>query len=308
MVVAVNWIQVLLARALSGLANAVFFPAFLAKLGDTYSYEQRTRAMGFARLAWPISFIFGSPLIGYSIEHLDWRFPFIMMAIFTLITGLVINFLGSSDSNIEKVTKKPSSDLFKRVLSDKSLISGLVMMFLAVGAIQGIFAYWPAWMGAQFQLGESEISIIYSFMGVGTLFGTLLATWIGDEFGPKQCAVSGLAVAAGSMIILSHFSFNPFFVILWLLMLGTSFDFSVTVRPVLLTQLAPDAKGTAISLSRALNSGATAVSTAFSGIIWTYYGYPMIGLIFGSTALIGAIIGFLFIQVVSDSEKIKIGY
>ena len=302
-----DWMHILVGRALAGLANAIFLPALYAQLGDEYSYEKRTRAMGIVRLAWPITFIFGAPLVGYSIEYLSWRLPFAIMAVVALITGLAINLM--SFSNGESKKQGPTTvlrlDLFKKVLLDRSTFAGLMMMLLAVGAIQGIFAFFPAWMETEFQLGESTISVIYAFMGVGTLFGTLFATWIGDDFGPKRCAVIGLAIASGCMILLSHFSFSPIFVILWLLFLGTAFDFSVTVSPVLLTQLAPDAKGTVISLNRALNSGATALSTSLSGLIWTYHGYTVIGLLFASMAFVGALIGFLYIQVVSDSVKKK---
>lgn len=307
MVVAQNWTHILVARALAGLANAIFFPAFLAQLGDKYSYDKRTRAMGFVRLAWPITFIFGAPLVGYSIEYLSWRLPFLIMAVVALITGIAINLVSSAndESKSQRSKPKPSLDLFKRVLLDRYAVSGLLMMLLAVGAIQGIFTFFPAWLETEFQLGESTISFIYAFMGVGTLIGTLLAIKVGDNFGPKICAVIGLAMAGGCMILLSHFSFNPIFVIFWLLLLGTAFDFSVTVSPVLLTQLASDAKGTIISLDRALKGGATAISTALSGLIWTYYGYGVIGLVFASTALVGALIGFFTIQVVSDSEFLR---
>lgn len=299
-----TWAHILIARALAGLANAIFLPILLAQLGDSYSYEERTRAMGLVRLAWPITFIFGAPLVGFSIEYLNWRLPYVIMVIVALIMVGAIYQLDfpKRDLKSQKHTVKANIDLYSRVILNRSAVAGLLMMLLAVGAIQGIFAFFPAWMETEFQLGESAISTIYSFMGVGTLFGTALATWIGGRFGPKQGAVTGLALAAGCMFLLSHFSYSPIFVIFWLLVLGTSFDFSVTVSPVLLTQLAPEAKGTIMSLNGALKGGAIAISTALSGLIWVHYGgYMAIGLYCASIAILGAIIGFFAIKVVSPS-------
>ncbi|MFX0208646.1 MAG: MFS transporter [Candidatus Hodarchaeota archaeon] len=303
MVGAQDWMHIVIAKTLSGIAGAIFLPVLLAHLGDEYSYEERTRAMGFVRLAWPISFIFGVPLVGYSIEHLNWRLPFVMMTIVTLIAGLAIYQVNFSNDEAKKrnLTVKQSRDLFKGVLEDQNAVSALMMMVLAVGAMQGMFVFFPAWMETEFQLGESSISIIYSFMGIGTLIGTLLATWIGDDFGAKECATIGLVTAAGFMILLTHFSFHPIFVIIWLLFLGMSFDFAVTVRPVLFTQLVPEAKGTIISLNRALSSGAAAVTAALSGLIWTYYGYMMIGVVFASITFIGALIGIFRIQIGAET-------
>jgi predicted MFS family arabinose efflux permease len=290
------WVHILIARALAGLANAIFIPILLAQLGDSFSYEERTRAMGLVRLAWPITFIFGPPLVGYCIEYLSWRVALIM-----LIAIYHLDF-PKRELNGQKQDKKTNLDLFTNVLLNRSAAAGLLMMLLAVGAIQGIFAFFPAWMELEFQLGESAISTIYSFMGVGTLFGTVLATWVGDRFGPKKCAVTGLAFAGGFMVLLSQFSFSPIFVIIWLLLLGTTFDFSVTVSPVLLTQLAPEAKGTIMSLNGALKGGAIAISTALSGLIWAHYGgYRVIGLYCASIAILGAIIGFFAIKVVTSS-------
>jgi predicted MFS family arabinose efflux permease len=255
--------------------------------------------MGLVRLAWPITFIIGPPLVGYCIENVNWRLPHVVMglgAVIMLIGIYKFNFPEREFEGQEKIDKS-NLDLFRRVLHNRSAVAGLVMVLLAVGAIQGIFVYFPTWMETEFYLGESAISTIYSFMGVGTLFGTILATWIGDKIGPKQCAVTGLAIAAGCMFLLSHFSFNPIFVIFWLILLGTSFDFSVTVSPVLLTQLAPKEKGTILSLSGALKGGAIAISTALCGLIWTQYNYMAIGVYCASLAITGAVIGFFAIKV-----------
>ena len=272
-VLAQIWEHILIARALAGLASAIFLPILLAQLGDSFSYKERTRAMGLVRLAWPITFIIGPPLVGYCIEYINWRLPYIILGIGAVIMLIGIykyNFPKNEFKGQERV-KKSNLDLFRRVLRNRSAVAGLIMILLAVGAIQGLFVYFPTWMETEFSLGESAISTIYSFMGVGTLFGTILATWIGDKFGPKQCAVTGLAIAAICMLLLSNFSFNPIFVIFWLLLLGTSFDFSVTVSPVLLTHLAPKEKGTIMSVNGALKGGAIAISTALCGVLWTQY-------------------------------------
>jgi predicted MFS family arabinose efflux permease len=300
--VAQIWEHVILARALAGLASAIFLPILLAQLGDSFSYKERTRAMGLVRLAWPTTFIIGPPLVGYCIEHINWRLPYVIMGIGAIITLVGIYKFDFPKGEFEgQIRIKASNlDLFKRVLLNRSAVAGLVMILLAVGAIQGIFVYFPTWMETEFHLGESAISTIYSFMGVGTLFGTVLATLIGDKFGPKKSAVTGLTIASGCMFLLSHFSFNPIFVIFWLLLLGTSFDFNVTVNPVLLTQLSPNEKGTIMSLSGALKGGAIAISTALCGLIWAQYNYMAIGIFCASLAILGAAIGFLGIKALEE--------
>lgn len=303
MIFAQSWIHLFIARALAGLAGGIFLPILLAELGDFSSYEKRTYSMGIVRLSWPITFMIGIPLVGFTIENFDWRFPFLLMGLFAIIiAAIMIIFTKSFENKISdrKTLTLAKFDLFKRVLLDRSAISGLILMLFAVGSIQGIFAYFSVWLESDFQLGETDISIIYAFMGLGTLFGTLLATGFGDKFGTRFCTILGLIVAAGCMIVLSNFSFNSLYVILWLVFLGTAFDFSMTAGPALLTQIT-DIKGTILSINQALNAAATAVGTAISGLLWIYFGYPMIGLFFGFTALIGALIGFLGIRV-SDEQ------
>ncbi|UCG01146.1 MAG: MFS transporter [Candidatus Heimdallarchaeota archaeon] len=307
MAVAQDWLFILIARALAGLGKAIFLPALLAELGDQYTYETRSRAMGFVRLSWPITFIFGVPLVGYSIEHLSWRFPFIILGLLALSSCVLIYLIDSTSDEIpnQGALVEQSLKLFKRVVSNKSALSGLLLMFFAVGAIQGIFAFFPIWMETKFQIKETSISVILAFMGVGTLFGTLLATWLGDRIGPKRCTISGLMIAATCMILLSHFSFNHIFVIFWLILLGTSFDFAMSEVPVLLTQVASNSKGTVLSINQALNASASALGSGLSGLIWISYGYSTIGLIFSSTAFVGALIGYLNIQVSPDPESSK---
>jgi predicted MFS family arabinose efflux permease len=300
-----EWIHLFIARALAGLAGrAIFLPILLAELGDLSSYEKRTFSMGIVRLTWPLTFIVGVPLVGYTIEHLDWRLPFVLMGAFAAIIAFVmIIFTKFFENNTpdHKIMFLDKLDLFKRVLLDRSAISGLFLMLFAVGSIQGIFAYFSVWLESDFQLGETSIGVIYAFLGFGTLFGTLLATGIGDKIGTKTCAVLGLVLSGGCMVSLANFSFSPTFVIFWLLLLGTVFDFSMTAVPALLTQIT-DAKGTIFSINQALNAAATAVGTAISGLIWLQFGYPMLGLFFGLTAIIGAALGFFGIQAVRPTN------
>ncbi|MFX0013953.1 MAG: MFS transporter [Promethearchaeota archaeon] len=303
MVITQNWFQIILARAFTGLSSAIFLPSLLAQLGDNYSYEKRSRAMGLVRLSWPITFIFGVPLVGYSIEHLNWRIPFIILGFLAVITCVLIIFMDSPISEISnQPTMKKSIDLFKTVLLNRNALSGLLLTFFAVGAIQGIFAFFPVWMETTFQIEETYIGIVLSFMGIGTLFGTLLATWFGDKIGPKQCSISGLIVAACCMVLLSNFSFNISFVIVWLILLGTAFDFSMTEVPVLLTQVSSGSKGTVLSFNQALNAGASALGSALSGIIWISFGYGTIGVLFAITAFTGALIGYFNIKVVPEQS------
>ena len=103
------------------------------------------------------------------------------------------------------------------------------------------------------------------------------------------------------MALLPQLGFSLPATILFVLLLGIVFDFSMTVVPVLLTQLASDAKGTILSLNQAMNAGAIALGAALSGLIWVRSDYAMIGLFFGSTAFIGALVGGFNIQVESDS-------
>ncbi|MFX0087168.1 MAG: MFS transporter [Candidatus Hodarchaeota archaeon] len=311
MVIAQDWIQILISRALAGLGKAIFLPSLLAELAESYAYEKRTRVMGFVRLSWPLTFIVGVPLVGYSIEHLDWRLPFMVLALFALATGLLIILIDSSsyENQTQRAIAKKGLELFKTVVSDRSALSGLLLTLFAVGSIQGIFAFFPVWMETDFHIKETAISVILSFMGAGTLIGTLFATWIGDKFGSKNSVVLGLGIAACCMILLSHFSFsNPVFVVFWLLLLGTAFDFSMTVVPVLLTQITSEAKGTILSLNQALNAGASALGSAISGIFWYNFGYSIIGLFFGCSAFFGALIGLFNIRIIvldhSDDRNI----
>jgi predicted MFS family arabinose efflux permease len=298
-IVAQDWVHLFIARALAGLAGrAIFLPILLAELGDLSTYEKRTYSMGIVRLTWPLTFIVGVPLIGYAIEHIDWRLPFLLMGVFAVIIAVImIVFTSSNEEKTldERVMPLDKITLFKTVLLDRSAVSGLLLMLLAVGSIQGIFAYFSVWLENDFKLGEASIGLIYAFLGFGTLIGTLFATGYCDKMGTKTCAVFGLILSGGCMVLLANFSFTPTFVILWLLLLGTAFDFSMTAVPPLLTQIT-DAKGTILSINQALNAAATAVGTAISGFIWLQYGYPMIGLFFGFTAFIGAVIGFFGIQ------------
>ncbi len=296
-------LHLFVARAIAGLSNAIFFPALYAEMGDKFAYERRTRAMAIVRLAWPITFIIGVPLVGYSIEHVSWRLPYIGLALLALLAVLVIYFGNSStsESHIPSSEPKSQQNLFKSVLLNRSALAGLIMMFCAVGSIEGLFTFFPVWLENLFQQGETEIALIFSIMGVGTLIGTLLAAGIGDKFGPKRCVVAGLTLSATCMVIIPHLQYSLLAVIVGIFILGIFFDFAMTILPAILTQLAPDARGTIMSLNQALTAGAMTTTYALSGLIWTRNNYAVIGLVFGSLIFVGTLIGYFNVHVESNS-------
>ena len=177
------------------------------------------------------------------------------------------------------------------------------MMFCAVGSFEGLFTFFPVWLENLFQQGETEIALIFSIMGVGTLIGTLLAAGIGDKFGPKRCVVVGLTLSATCMVLIPHLQYSLLAVIFGIFILGIFFDFAMTILPAILTQLAPDARGTIMSLNQALTAGSMASTYALSGFIWNRSNYAVIGLVFGSLIFFGTLIGFFHVQVESHSTN-----
>ncbi|MEZ4552447.1 MAG: DHA2 family efflux MFS transporter permease subunit [Dehalococcoidia bacterium] len=81
------------ARAVQGLAGGSLLPSAYGVLGDAFDAESRARAIGMLSSVFPIGGILGPNLGGFIVEHLGWRWTFLVnlpLGIVVVVAALVL--------------------------------------------------------------------------------------------------------------------------------------------------------------------------------------------------------------------------
>lgn len=194
----------ILARALEGAISAGFYPAANAFVSDMTTPENRGTAMGYLSTGNMVGFVFGPALGGVLAEFLGIRMPFIIAAIVTLGTLVLLHLLVIEPTrrtlreDYQKY-KIPLREVFSRHSKAYSVL-GLAMFanMFAIGILEVAFMLDAV---QRFAFSPLEIGIFFGVLGVITIAGNIAFGKMSDRVGRKWLIVLGSFVGALSLFM-----------------------------------------------------------------------------------------------------------
>jgi predicted MFS family arabinose efflux permease len=233
-------------RGVAGAATAGIIPLSMAHIGDSVPYSERQRVLAQFMSATIIGMISGQWLGGLFADLLDWQAAFVLM---TLIFGGVAFML------LRTLPAKQTPDVHRR--SFLSQMRGVLQIawarrILLAVLIEGAFVFSalvfiPTYLHSQFQLPLTAAGAIVALYGVGGLFYTVFARRLLGRFGEKGLAQIGGALMGIGFAVLAlgnHWAWA----IPACLVSGLGFYMLHNTLQVNATEMAPHARGTAVSL------------------------------------------------------------
>lgn len=239
-----------LLRFLTGVAAAALIPLSLAYIGDNFPYEERQAAIGQYLSALVLGQILGGSLGGIFGEYLGWRDIFMLFGVVSFgisvalwrATRLVPN-QGRTQGRMGLAAFKPYYQLMTQPATRLIIVAVFIEGFFFFGG----FAYIGAFLRDQYSLSYVAIGFMLGGFGVGGLIYSRWVRWLVRRFGE-----SGLILVGGWLICACYLSIAVFQN--WLLfipaniLLGLGFYMLHSTLQTQATEMAPEARGTAVSL------------------------------------------------------------
>jgi len=191
------------ARALEGAVSAGFFPAASAYIADVTTPANRGTAMGYLTMGNMVGFIIGPTIGGVLAEFLGIRLPFIVAAIATLGTFVVLTIIVKEPTKrIEPFDSKPKVSirevLSKRKKSYSVLGFSMFTNMFAIGILEVAFMLDAV---VRFHFTPIDIGFFFLVLGVVTVIGSVVFGKLSDRIGRKWLIVVGSAIGAISLLI-----------------------------------------------------------------------------------------------------------
>jgi MFS transporter, YNFM family, putative membrane transport protein len=244
------------ARILAAATSAAIIPLSMAWIGDNVHYEERQPTLARFLSGQIIGVIGGQILGGFFADHVGWRGAFFSLAIIYLIVGIQLLrlikdspslFTNTPESHLAPAKRLLSLAQFKSVLLRPWAQVVLLTVFLEGMMMFGALAFIPTFLKQRFGLSLAEAGAIVGCFGLGGLIYSVGARHFVRRWGER-----GLAVIGGGLMGLSYFLLYiaPAWpvAILVCLGLGAGFYFLHNSIQTNATQMAPEARGTAVSL------------------------------------------------------------
>ena len=253
-VVAASLDILLAARVLGALGAAAIIPLTLAWVGDAVSYELRQQTLARVSLGTTLGLTGGQLLGGVFTDTLGWRWAFAFMALVFGLVGVLLWRDGLRQRREARVMHKPASEgrpSFARqalhIMTGRWSRVVLIVALIEGASGFGVLAIWASHLHDAQGLSLSAAGAIVALFGLGGMLYMAVARWLIPRLGEHGLSRSGVVLLGLAAVVVA---FTP---VWWLsvpssLLGGFGFFMFHNTMQTNATQMAPAARGTAVSL------------------------------------------------------------
>lgn len=270
--------ELMLARALTGLAAGTLSTCSITFAADWFSYNVRGRAIGLISSAYFAAPILGVPIAAQIADRFGWRRAFLFFAGLAVVATLATLRLPPERLNPQPSTEKlrTAAKAFRSFLSRRDTAAALVIAFLVSGGLVGFLTYIGQWLNSSFDLPTRAIGWVFMLGGIVAVGSAPLGGILSDRWGKRVISI------ASNILLAVAVAFVPF--LPWgLTLLGVfamaSLGAAFRQGPLtaLMTEMVPAAQRGSFIALRNISSQVGIGATAYlGGVLFQRYGYAAV--------------------------------
>lgn len=282
----------LILRFLQGIGAAALGSMNVTLIGDIFSGEDRTSAMGYNASVLSIGTAV-YPAIGGAVAVFGWNYPFAMSILAIPVGFFVIFKLNNPEPKNNQSIKEYLSSAIKSINKSKvyGLYTGSVITFII---LYGAFlSYFPFLIASKFHSSTVVIGILMSTMSVST---AMISSQLGKLVSkiPEAKLLRYSYVVYGIALILIPFMPNIWLMILPVVLFGIGHGVNFPSIQTLLAGLAPtkyraafmSLNGTVLRLGQTLGPVVMAFVLTISGLDYVFFSAAVMAFVMAGVTLI----------------------
>lgn len=264
--------SLLAARVFTGLFGGVIGSIVLAISTDLFAPAMRGRVMGLIQTAFAASQVLGIPAGIYLSNQWNWHVPFLAMAAFGLIGGLLVAWkLQPVNEHLGQPQEhSPFMHLFHTVTEKRYLLAFAITALLTTGGFM-LMPFSSAYIVNNMGIDLHHLPTVYLVTGVCTIFIGPLIGRAADAVGKFRVFLFGTALSIVMVLIYTHLGHIP----LWMLVLVNSvmfvgiFSRMIPFQAISSTVPAATQRGSYNAISASIQQLAGGVASVAAGHIVT---------------------------------------
>lgn len=304
--------SLLAARIVTGLFGGVIGSVVLAIATDLFPLQMRGRVMGFIQTAFAASNILGLPLSMKLSTEWNWHLPFLALAVFGALAGLLIAWQMKPVAEHLKLPQErnPFAHLFNTVTERRHLLPFVSVLFLATGGFM-LMPFSSDFTVNNLGIHLDHLWIIYLVTGIATIFVGPLVGKAADTFGRLRVYFIGTAIVIVMVTIYTHMQESTLVVVTAInvvLFIGI-FSRMIPFQALMSQVPAPSQRGSFNAINASLSQLAGGLAAMVAGHIvqkgadGKLHHYDIAGYVVIATALLA---GFLLWRIQRDVEAHKV--
>ena len=265
-------------RIAAGATAAAIIPLSMAWIGDVVPYERRQATIARFLSGQILGSIFGQSAGGVFGEFLSWRWVFLLLALIYVAVAALMAFelrSGRVADHGEAMATNPGA-IARRYL--ELVRRPRVRLICGVVAIEGALffggtAFFAAWLREAYRLDYVSIGALVGCFGLGGFVYVAVAKHVLARIGERGMALAGGIVLAVTFAAVP-FAPPPLVFAGVMAVCGIGFYLIHNTLQTNATQMAPEARGSAVALFASTFFLGQAIGVAFCGAAIDRIGYP----------------------------------
>jgi len=202
-------LQLLVARSLSGLGVAMFFPAAYAIVEDIYPIRERGKGFGIVGLAAGLGTVSGYILGGVVGGLFGWRTVFLSMFFVSLAIAGVSLWLTETSSCSRDLGFGAGKMMMSTLLmfKDRSIFMASMVSMLCGVSVIGASYVLPFF--ASGTVSPVQMGFIFIPYAITSSLGASVTGTLSDSIGRKTPLIAMIILGGGALLLMSHVTLSP---------------------------------------------------------------------------------------------------
>jgi MFS transporter, DHA1 family, inner membrane transport protein len=230
---------------LLGVAKALFEPQTLAFLSEIVPFERRGAAIGLVELAWALSWIIGTPLMGWFVDLGRWWLLFVVMGLATAVfTVIFLRMLRAHPQPARAAGIHMTFDSMRAVFAQPSARTMLFYSLLLTLPAQLTTLLYGPWLQQQFTLTPTLLGVVSIVIGVADLLAELAAALFIDRLGKWRALIGSTGLYIAALLFFWLGGGNLVTALFGLFLVFFAFEFALVTSLTVNSELVPAARAT----------------------------------------------------------------
>lgn len=238
-----------------------------------------------------------TPTVAYFIGTLvDWRFAFVFFGALSVLTGVIMRRIPSSE-----VPRKKKSISVTKILSVPNIWVLMLYNILIGLFFRGVELFFPTFLSVNRGFTGQLAAVAYSLVLLFGVFGQLIGGRAADKYGPTKVIIVASAGIFFSILLLLLFPFGSLGVILFIAIYGTALFGHQPAMTSLLGRVSPkELMGTAYGVMFFFSFGLGSVSTSIAGYLVDTFNFEVAFWIMALFSLMTLVISLIIPKIVKE--------
>ena len=293
------YIGALIGFALVGIAKPVFDVSSQAYISARVRYSERARYLSVFEFTWAGALLIGAPATGWLISRTSWSTPFVVFAVLSVVSLLLLSRFVDADS----VTATVASEVPSITASGRAFLLVVGLFALASEMIVVVFG---AWMEGSFGLSLVALGGVAFFIGASELAGEGATFAFTDRLGKRRAILIGLIVSivGFALLVVTQNVMGLGLAALGLALFG--FEFTIVSSIPLASELMPLSRARYLGWMVVSMSLARALGAAIGPLLFDSYGLagPAIAAVAADIVAATVLVIFVHENVGSGTTKV----